>query len=136
MDTDRVKELIKILEESNLESLSYKTNDVEISLSKGKSTVVPAVMPEVRVQEPEHVVHSKKNSIKSPLVGIFYSRPSPEQASFVKPGEHIKQGDVLCIIEAMKVMNEIKASSSGVIREIFVEDGEMVEFDQPLFEIG
>ena len=138
MDTDSVKKLIKILEESGLESLTYKSNDVEISLSKGHAAhaaPIHAVLPQAQQVAPVITPENGKNTVKSPLVGIFYGRPSPEQESFVQPGTKVKAGDVLCIIEAMKVMNEIKANTSGVIQEVLVEDGEMVEFEQPLFTI-
>lgn len=139
MDTDSVKKLIKILEESGLESLSYKSKDMEISLSKGHATSsMPhhAVLPQMQQAVPVIAPENGKNTVKSPLVGIFYGRPSPEEDCFVKPGMQVKAGDVLCIIEAMKVMNEIKASTSGIIQETLVEDGEMVEFEQPLFLIS
>ena len=139
MNTDDVKKLIKILEESGLESLTYKTKEMEISLSKGQSVQpaqMQAVLPQTQNPPPVIAPGDSKKTVKSPLVGIFYSRPSPEQESFVKLGMQVKTGDVLCVIEAMKVMNEIKANTSGVIQEMLVEDGEMVEFEQPLFVIG
>ena len=136
MDTDGVKKLIKILEESGLESLTYKTKDVEISLSKGHAVQhekIQTVVPQMHT--PAVLAKDEGDAVKSPLVGIFYGRPSPEQESFVKPGMQVKKGDILCIIEAMKVMNEIKANTSGIVQEVLVEDGEMVEYEQPLFII-
>ena len=134
MDTKNIKTLIGILEESGLESLSYKADGVEISLSKGTAglPVVEQRSPPVSDSSPSAL----EKTINSPLVGIFYVRSAPDEEAFVKPGSSVKVGDTLCIVEAMKVMNEIKASSDGVIQRVLVEDGAMVEFDQPLFVIG
>ena len=74
-------------------------------------------------------------ALKSPMVGTFYRAPSPGSPSFVEVGQHVKVGDVLCIVEAMKMMNQIEADKAGVIEAILVENGEPVEFDQPLFTI-
>ena len=75
------------------------------------------------------------NVIKSPMVGTFYRSPSPSSPAFVEVGQHVKVGDVICIVEAMKMMNQIEADHSGVVEAILVEDGEPVEFDQPLVTI-
>lgn len=78
---------------------------------------------------------SSAETIKSPIVGTFYEAPNPESPAFVKPGDTVKKGDVLCIVEAMKIMNEIESEVSGKITKILVSDAQPVEFDQPLFEI-
>ena len=134
MNTQDIKTLISILEESGLESLSYKAEGVEISLSKGFMTTrlpepsgnVPSAAP---IPQEDHSV------LRSPLVGIFYARPAPDKDPYVKIGSTVKKGDVLCVIEAMKVMNEIRATAAGVVRKIHVDDAAMVEYDQALFSI-
>lgn len=136
MNTKKIKNLIEILNDSNLESLTYKDQDFEIELKKAS---VLNVSPQIvsNIVENNHVEDTavNKDYIKSKLVGIFYSKPSPDQKPFVTVGTSVSEGDVLCIIEAMKVMNEIKASKSGVIESVLVKDGETVDFDQPLFSI-
>lgn len=134
MNTENIKKLIKILEESGLESLSYKENDVEISISKGSAAPVAALAESVPVAASPAV--AKEDALTSPLVGIFYLRPSPDAEPFVKEGRAVQKGDTICIIEAMKVMNEIKAKKSGTVQKIMVGDGAMVEFGQPLFLIN
>src|SRR4051794_24921395 len=103
MKTNEIKELINLLETNNLTQLSYKDKDIEISVSK-EGTSAPVVHEERPV--------SHKNTVVSPLVGIYYSKPSPEEVPFLSIGQEIKVGDVICIIEAMKVMSEIKSDKS------------------------
>ena len=137
MNTENIRTLISILEESGLESLSYKEDGVEISLSKGAALrgVVPMeAVGSVPMAAAAPV--SNESLVQSPLVGIYYSKPAPDKDAFVKVGTQVQAGDVLCIIEAMKVMNEIRAEKAGVISKILVEDGAMVEFDQPLFAMS
>ncbi|MGB0360847.1 MAG: acetyl-CoA carboxylase biotin carboxyl carrier protein, partial [Endozoicomonas sp.] len=76
------------------------------------------------------------HQVKSPMVGTFYNSPSPDAATFVTEGQQVKQGDVLCIVEAMKMMNQIKADKSGTVEAVLVENGQPVEYDQPLFTIA
>ncbi|PCH60301.1 MAG: acetyl-CoA carboxylase, biotin carboxyl carrier protein, partial [SAR86 cluster bacterium] len=78
---------------------------------------------------------TSENALKSPMVGTFYRSPSPSSPAFVEIGKHVKVGDVVCIVEAMKMMNEIEADRSGIVEAILVEDGEPVEFDQALLTI-
>lgn len=139
MNLKAIKDLINILEESKLESISYKDKTIEIELKK----------PSVNVKALEQVIATPANNdvssdnkeaidgetIKSPLVGVFYSRPAPDREAFVSIGQKIKKGDIICIIEAMKVMSEIKAPISGTIKEVHVQDGDTVDFDQSLFTI-
>ena len=129
MKTKEIKELIKILETSKLSELTYKEEDFEISLKKTGDVLVQAPIQNTLENKNETV---RKNTIQSPLVGVYYGKPSPDEASFVKVGDSIKVGDVLCIIEAMKVMNEIKSDRSGVVKEILLQDGDAVGFDQDI----
>lgn len=137
MNIDDIKQLIDILETSGLESLTYKNQDFEIALQKPvTNTLIPsqAIAPAVIAPvNPEPAPAT--NAMTSPLVGVYYSKPSPDAPEFVKVGQTVKVGDILCIIEAMKVMNEIKATQAGVVKEIYVSEGATVDFDQPLFVI-
>ena len=105
--------------------------------------VQPAAMPQVNVatqviatETAAAPAEPEGNVVKSPMVGTFYSAPAPGNPPYVEVGSTVKQGDTLCIIEAMKLLNEIEADTSGVIKQILVENGEPVEFGQPLFVIG
>ena len=134
MNTKDIKQLIEILETSGFEELNYKTDGFEIKLKKPSVVVQSAP---VTVSQPALIKPSAstENAVKSPLVGVYYAKPSPEASDFVRIGDSVSQGDVLCIIEAMKVMNEIKAPQSGVVKEIMIQEGDTVDFDQPLFVI-
>src|SRR5690606_11566645 len=83
----------------------------------------------------DNAVNSNAHIVRSPMVGTFYSAPSPSSPAFVQVGQHVKVGDVLCIVEAMKMMNQIEADKAGVIEAILVEDGQPLEFDQPMITI-
>lgn len=132
MNTKKIKSLIDVLNESNLESLAYKDQEFEIELKK--PSVTQKIVEEVTVsRQSEEIIN--KNYIKSILVGVFYSKPSPDSNAYVSVGDKVNAGDVICIIESMKIMNEIKADKSGVIEEVLVNDGDTVDFDQPLFTI-
>lgn len=129
MKTKNIEELITILETRNLDSISYKDSEIEISISK--KGLVQAHSPQVIEAAP--IV--TKNAIVSPLVGVYYGRPSPDEAPFVTLGQSIAVGDVVCIIEAMKVMSEIKSDKAGIVSEILLKDGAPVAFDQALLVI-
>lgn len=133
MNIKNIEALIELLNKSNLETLSYKDDTFEVELKKASSGVFP-----VSYDKPVALVEEKKQGdfIKSELVGVFYTKPNPDSSAFVDVGSRVEKGDVICIIEAMKVMNEIKASKSYVIEEVLVSDGEAVDFDQPLFRIS
>lgn len=141
-DIDGLKELIKILEESQLSALEISDKNGSVYLEKAvpagqvTQTVIPTdcTAPAVSAPVPSRAVTGK--TIKSPMVGVFYSASGPDNPPFVSVGQPVKKGDVVCIIEAMKIMNEITAEEDGTITEILVENGEVVEFDQPLFKIG
>lgn len=131
MELDELREIIKLLKEEGLS---------EITLWKGEQRIT--VRQEVAVVtqgEASASVSSLRNqdagtiTVSAPLVGTFYRRPSPDAEPFVAEGVQVDPGDTLCIIEAMKVMNEIKAESAGRLRQTLVEDGETVEYGQPLF---
>ena len=93
----------------------------------------PAVAPQASTAAPASDENSKYITIKSPIIGTFYRKPSPDKPMFVEVGKTIKEGDVLCVIEAMKLFNEIESEVSGKIVKILVDDSSPVEFDQPLF---
>lgn len=143
MEFDKIKELMKEFEESNIHKLEVEHGEFKIKMSKEeKQYIDAAVAPlrEVRVPSEDKLVveREEKNEvvegckISAPLVGTFYSASSPDTAPFVKVGDFVKTGQVVCIIEAMKVMNEIVAPHDGVIVEILVNNEDMVEFDQTL----
>ncbi len=134
------------MQKSDLTDLEIETQDLKLRLARpGKAMLANVQNPElpvvVNTVTPEVPSQSKETStegaqiFKSPMVGTFYRKPSPDDPSFVSVGETIQIGSVLCIIEAMKVMNEIQSDQSGEIIEILVEDGVSVEYGQPLFKI-
>lgn len=138
MDIKAIKEVIVLLEESTLEQIEIKNEDFEIKLKKPSVIIqnVPQVETiEVGQTKKEIVVEDKKNYFKAPIVGTCYLKPNPDAKEYISVGQQIKKGDILCIIEAMKVMNEIKAEQDGIIKEILVGNGEMVQYDQNLFLI-
>jgi|TARA_B100001146_G_C16120550_1_gene407830 acetyl-CoA carboxylase biotin carboxyl carrier protein len=145
MDIRKVKKLIEMLESSNLEEIEIKEGEESVRLVKNKSatslTNAPFIATEDQTQE---ITEPKKetepevitgNQIKSPMVGTFYSSPSPGAKPFVEPGDIIKEGDVVCIVEAMKMMNEIKSDFSGTIKKVHLDNADPVEFGQALFTV-
>jgi len=147
---DKLKEIIYILENSDV-------NEIDVNFWGRKYRVVKSPGINVvdqksnndsekltQIKKPsssedistDHPASSNQNEIVSPMPGTFYSAPSPEAESFVKAGDSIKKGDTLCIIEAMKIMNEIEAESAGIISEILINNGDPVEYNQPLFKIN
>ena len=153
MDLNYVKKLVKLLSESSLDELEIEEEGKKIRLAKHPltSTAMMAPQPIVQVQsavpqavQPQAVaVHVEEGApaadskqyhpIKSPIVGTFYRAPAPDAASFVQVGSPIAPGTVLCIVEAMKLMNEIESDISGKIVKVMVENGQPVEYDQTLF---
>jgi len=137
------------LEESNVEEIEIKEGEESVRINRGSRGAIPQAMPAymhpAAIQEPvaqprpqEAPPETKKvdgHAITSPMVGTFYRAPSPGAAPFAEVGQSVKVGDVVCIVEAMKMMNQIEADKSGVISSILAEDGEPVEFDQPLITI-
>lgn len=141
MELEQLLKLIDAMSNSALSSLKYEEKGVKISLQKevsDKASVVrtecvkeeiPEVKSEVKIEEGEG------NIIKSPLVGTFYVAPSEDAAPFVQVGDRVEKGQTIAIVEAMKLMNEIESEYAGEIREVFVKNGEMVEYGQPLFRV-
>jgi acetyl-CoA carboxylase biotin carboxyl carrier protein len=139
MDIKQLEQIIALMEASSLSELDITEKDSRIHLKRELTQTVAApvqVAQAVEVKEkksstPKHSGHI----VKSPMVGTFYSSPSPSSPAFAEVGQSVKKGDVICIIEAMKMMNQIEADKSGVIEAVLSEDGQPVEFDQALFTI-
>jgi acetyl-CoA carboxylase biotin carboxyl carrier protein len=155
MDIRKVKKLIELLEESNIDEIEIKEGEESVRISRNSAQAMAmaahpgfaAAMPVAPVPvasapvapapapTPEAAPVSSGHVVNSPMVGTFYRSPSPTSASFAEVGQTVKVGDVVCIVEAMKMMNQIEADKAGIIEAILVENGEPVEFDQPLFSI-
>ena len=152
MDIRKVKKLIELLEESGIGEIEIKEGEESVRISRGVSGAPapapsPAVAPppaptlvapaaSAAPAEPESKsARAEGHVVKSPMVGTFYRSPSPSSPAFVEVGKTVKAGDILCIVEAMKMMNQIEADAPGTIEAGLVENGEPVEFDQPLFSI-
>jgi acetyl-CoA carboxylase biotin carboxyl carrier protein len=150
LDLEIISEIIRIFKESDIAKLELTTKDFKIKLSKfGEFQAVPTISlnnlqptqatqpPQPTQEAPKVEVKEEKNIhiVKSPIVGTFYRAPAPGAKPFVEVGSRVKKGDVLCIIEAMKIMNEVKSDVNGVVEEILVENGQPVEYGQPLFKI-
>ena len=157
MDIRKVKKLIELLEESNIDEIEIKEGEESVRISRNGAKAlamaaqaapayappvyappayaVPAPAPQAPVAPaaPAAVAVSAGHMLTSPMVGTFYRSPSPTSASFVEVGQTVKVGDIVCIVEAMKMMNQIEADKAGTVEAILVESGEPVEFDQPLF---
>ena len=149
MKVQELQEIIKLMENSGIAELSLEEENLKLSLKREVqmpavvavpqvTTVpsLPATSPSGLMQKPEVLVQDKNVFIvKSPMVGTFYSAPSPDSAPFVTEGDQVSNDTVVCILEAMKVMNEIHAECSGKIIEILVKSGMPVEYGQPLFKV-
>ncbi len=152
MDIRKVKKLIELLEESNIDEIEIKEGEESVRISRNANSVAAAPMmapmaaavapqpaaapaPAAPAQEDGAAAQPAGHLIKSPMVGTFYRAPSPGSPSFVEVGQHVKAGDVVCIVEAMKMMNQIEADKSGVVEAILVDNAQPVEFDQPLITI-
>ena len=147
MDIRKVKKLIELLEESNVGEIEIKEGEESVRVTKSASSLPIASSTESTSslnaqqdlnvqQQPQSKIEDDGLAIKAPMVGTFYSAPSPDALPFVQVGKNVNVGDTLCIIEAMKIMNPIEAESAGVISAILVDNGQPVEFDQPLFMIS
>jgi acetyl-CoA carboxylase biotin carboxyl carrier protein len=153
MDIRKVKKLIELLEESNVAEIEIKEGEETVRISRNyphsappqqyyvqqpmHAPAAPAVAPApaAAAEAPAKATH-KGEAVKSPMVGTFYRSPSPDSPPFVAVGQTIKATDVIGIVEAMKMMNQIQAGKSGVVEAILVEDGQPVEYDQPLIIIA
>ena len=139
IDLTKIKDLIKLMEDHDLTAFELEDSGFKVRLEKGGTPEqVIAAAPPVAVEEkgPEKIVAEETEEISAPMVGTFYKSPSPDADAFVKVGDAVDEGTVVCIIEAMKVMNQIKAEKSGIIQRILVEDASPVEFGQGLFVIA
>ena len=142
MEYDKIKQLIEDMGKSNIEESEIEFPEgMKISMRKGENVVKP-IAPVIQtisaVQTTETISEEPKEEykeIKSPMVGTFYSKPSPDKEAFVKVGDKVKKGQVVCIIEAMKLMNEIEAEFDGEIVEICLNDGDAVEYGKTLFKL-
>ncbi len=152
MDIRKVKKLIELLEQSNINELEINEGDESVRISRGGTAVTyaaaPAPAPAPVAAAPVAAAPAEAaeaaapaseepagHAVKSPMVGTFYASPAPGSPAFVSVGQKVAAGDVVCIIEAMKMMNQIEADKAGTIGAILVEDGEAVEFDQPIVTI-
>ena len=142
MELEKIRALAGLMEENGLCSLELCEGDDTIVLQKSTGQPVlaaPAAAPAAAVAAPAAEappLAPAGETLDAPLVGCVYLSPSPEAPAYVKVGDHVKKGQVLCIVEAMKVMNEYPAPKDGVIAEICVENGQLVEYGQPLFRLG
>lgn len=154
MDIRKIKKLIELVEESGIMELEISEGEESVRISRGTAApssvqyTIPAAAP---VAAPAPVAQAAPAAattpaasasddlaghvIRSPMVGTFYRSPSPEAKAFVEVGQAVKVGDALCIVEAMKMMNRIEADKAGVVKAILINDGEAVEFDEPLIVI-
>lgn len=159
MDIKKIENLMKLMRRYKIAEFSHEDGEsgdkVQLTSAFGKAPVAAAPAPLVASDEPVYEIEAEqpaavaaaapaaasaesanKKYIRSPFVGTFYAAPSPDADAFVKVGQSVSKGDVLCIVEAMKLMNEIEAESSGTITEILVNNAEPVEYDQPIFVIA
>lgn len=156
MDIEKLRDLIRILENSSLSEIEIEEGGHRIKLKKpgpelvASSHVVQAI-PHTGGQHPPQLAHGEQGplgaadegpdededlvTIDSPMVGVFYSAPAPGEAPYVKPGDSVETNQTICIVEAMKLMNEVTAKFSGTVVKCLVENGEPVEFGQPLFAV-
>lgn len=133
MDIRKIKKLIDLMIESDLQAIEVKEGDQSIALTR-RNPVVAAGVPTMTTAIAAPVAKTPRGAVEtSPMVGVFYAAQSPGEPPFVKVGQTISAGDTLGIIEAMKIMNPIEATQSGVVEEILVKNGEVIQFGQPLF---
>ena len=153
MDIRKIKKLIELVEESGITELEVQEEEGPVRISRAAPAVAPAAIqyaaapvapvaapaaapaPAAAAPAEAPAAEVSGHQVRSPMVGTFYRSPSPEAKAFVEVGQTVKVGDALCIVEAMKMMNRIEADKAGVVKAILVNDGEAVEFDQPLIVI-
>ena len=134
MDIRKIKKLIDLMIESDLQAIEVKEGDQSIALTRRNPVVAAGVVAAAPVAEAPVVKSAPRGAVEtSPMVGVFYAAASPGEAPFVNVGQTVSAGETLGIIEAMKIMNPIEATKSGVIEEILVKNGEVIQFGQPLF---
>ncbi len=157
IDIRQIKKLIEIVEESSINEIELKEGEESIRVSRNSSVAVAAAQPLTQTQtyipqapvqlqtvqpsapsadtQKSQDIDESGHILRSPMVGTFYRSPSPDAKPFVEEGQTVKVGDPLCIVEAMKMLNQITADTSGVVKKILVQNGDAVEFEQPLFII-
>ena len=155
MDFRQIQELIKMVNKSNIGEICIEQNDFKVLIRQKEETITqvvsappyPVSAPAPAIQAPPAAPEKPKSNgnagnsnnnitvIKSPMIGTFYRKPSPDKPNFVEEGDVITTGKVICVIEAMKLFNEIESEISGKVVKILVDDASPVEFDQPLFEV-
>ncbi len=140
MEYEQIKKLMEDMGNSKLTDVSIEFPDgVKISMKKDSTNNTIEKVNINTIEKTGEKVEEEKNEdckiVKSPMVGTFYSRPSPNEQEYVRVGQNVRKGEILCIIEAMKLLNEIESEFDGKIEEILVKDGETVDFGKPLFKI-
>ncbi|NGO88709.1 acetyl-CoA carboxylase biotin carboxyl carrier protein [Halomonas sp. 141] len=153
MDIRKVKKLIELLEESNISEIEIQEGEESVRISRHPNGVSWQPQPMPQYAQPAYAPQApapsapsaeaepqgasyRGEAVNSPMVGTFYRSPAPGAKAFVEVGDTVKQGDTVCIVEAMKMMNQIEADRDGVVEAILVEDGEPVEFDQPMIVLA
>ena len=144
MDLRKVKKLIELLEESGLSEIEITEGDDKVRITKSseaKQTTIVHTSNEAKaktnpIEDTKSINNSGFHEVKAPMIGTFYQSPEPDAESFVKVGDPISEGDTLCIIEAMKMMNKIESDISGIVERVLVQNGDPVEFDQVLFLVS
>ena len=142
MDIRKIKKLIEMLQESDLTEIEVQEGEESVRIARGKnqsletkSTCTAPSVISAPIENKEISTVESGSIIRSPIVGTFYRKPAPDKPPFTEIGSHVNAGDVVCIVEAMKMMNEIKSEFTGKVSAINIEDGEPVEFDQSLIVI-
>ena len=154
MDIRKIKKLIELVEESGITELEVQEEEGTVRISRAAPAIAPAAVqyaaapvvaqapaampaqaPAAATPAPAASDEVSGHLVRSPMVGTFYRSPSPEAKAFVEVGQSVKVGDALCIVEAMKMMNRIEADKAGVVKAILINDGDAVEFDEPLIVI-
>ena len=142
MDIRKIKKLIEMLQDSDLTEIEVHEGEESVRIARGSiqsveanPSLIVSTSPNLPSEKTEIPVSESGSVIKSPIVGTFYRKPAPDKPPFIEVGSHVNAGDVVCIVEAMKMMNEIKSEFTGKVSAINIEDGEPVEFDQSLIVI-
>lgn len=147
MQIDHIKELIELLDQTSIHEMELETSEFKLSLKKETAQQIVAstpiaqpsatltTSPVVEESETPQAEVSNLRTITSPMVGTFYSRPAPDKDTYVKVGDRVESGQIVCIIEAMKLFNDVEAEISGEVVEILVADGDLVEYGQALFSV-
>lgn len=147
MDIRKVKKLIELIEDSNVAEIEIHEGEDSVRISRTggimpiapvhatTAPTVPSSAPAAGVSTESPIEELSGHVIKSPMVGTFYRAPAPNAAAFVEVGSSVAAGETLCIVEAMKILNQIESDKAGIVKRILVENGQPVEYDQPLFVI-